>query len=42
VSDRNYRIVFETDENGIVNRLRSGELPEVIWLKAAFKRELFT
>jgi hypothetical protein len=29
VSDRHYRIVFETDENDVVTRLRSGKLPEV-------------
>ncbi|MBD2058000.1 hypothetical protein H6F88_18590 [Oculatella sp. FACHB-28] len=36
VSDRNYRIVFETDENDIVTRLRSGKLPEVTWVETCF------
>jgi hypothetical protein len=33
---RNYGIVFETDENGIVTRLRSGRLPEVTWVETCF------
>jgi len=28
-SERNYRVIFETDENGVVKRFRSGKLPEV-------------
>jgi hypothetical protein len=36
VSDRNYRIVFETDENDVVTRLRSGKLPEVTWVETCF------
>jgi hypothetical protein len=36
VSDRHYRIVFETDENDVVTRLRSGKLPEVTWVETCF------
>jgi hypothetical protein len=32
-SDRNYRIVFETDAAGRVLQLRSGKLPEVMWVE---------
>lgn len=31
--DRNYRIVFETDAAGRVLQLRSGRLPEVMWVE---------
>ncbi|NEQ26497.1 MAG: hypothetical protein F6K28_47205 [Microcoleus sp. SIO2G3] len=32
-SNRNYRIVFETDENGVVTQFRAGKLSEVIWVE---------
>lgn len=35
-SIRNYRIVFETDANGVVTRFRSGKLPEVTWTEGCF------
>lgn len=31
--DRNYRIVFETDVAGRVLQLRSGKMPEVMWVE---------
>ena len=35
-SDRNYSIVFETNEKDIVTRFRSGKLPEVTWVEGCF------
>lgn len=32
-SERNYRVIFETDENGVVKRFRSGKLPEVAYVE---------
>jgi pyruvate/2-oxoglutarate dehydrogenase complex dihydrolipoamide acyltransferase (E2) component len=32
-SDRNYRIVFETDRAGRVTQFRAGKLPEVMWVE---------
>ncbi|MBD2092716.1 hypothetical protein H6F67_22965 [Microcoleus sp. FACHB-1515] len=32
-ADRNYRLVFETDENGVVTQFRSGKLSEVTWVE---------
>jgi hypothetical protein len=29
----NYRLVFETDANGIVTECRAGRLPEVLWIE---------
>lgn len=31
--DKNFRVIFETDENGIVTSYRSGRLPEVGWIE---------
>ncbi|MBW4617282.1 MAG: hypothetical protein KME21_29475 [Desmonostoc vinosum HA7617-LM4] len=36
VSDRKYSIVFETNENDVVTRFRSGKLPEVTWVEGCF------
>lgn len=33
ISDSNYRIVFETDANGIVTQFRAGKLPEVEYVE---------
>lgn len=35
-AERNYRLVFETDVNGVVTRFRSGKLPEVTWVEGCF------
>ncbi|NEQ27196.1 MAG: hypothetical protein F6K28_50960 [Microcoleus sp. SIO2G3] len=35
-SNSNYRIVFETDENGVVTEFRSGRLPEVNRVEGCF------
>ena len=32
-ADRNYRLVFETNENGVVTMFRSGKLSEVTWVE---------
>jgi len=32
-ADKNFRVIFETDENGIVTSFRSGRLPEVGWIE---------
>ncbi len=32
-ADRDYRLVFETDENGVVTMFRSGKLSEVTWVE---------
>lgn len=32
-ADRNYRLVFETNENGVVTQFRSGKLSEVTWVE---------
>lgn len=32
-ADKNFRVIFETDENGIVTSYRSGRLPEVGWIE---------
>ena len=31
--DKNFRVIFETNENGIVTSYRSGRLPEVGWIE---------
>ena len=31
--DKNFRVIFETDENGIVTSYRAGRLPEVGWIE---------
>ncbi|MDY6784859.1 MAG: hypothetical protein SW833_20340 [Cyanobacteriota bacterium] len=31
--ERNYRVIFETDENGVVTRFRTGKLPEVEYIE---------
>ncbi|MGI9647097.1 MAG: hypothetical protein ACR2OI_01115 [Acidimicrobiia bacterium] len=35
-ADKNSRVIFETDENGIVTSYRSGRLPEVGWIEGCF------
>ena len=32
-ADKNFRVIFETDANGIVTSYRSGRLPEVGWIE---------
>ena len=32
-SNQNYRVLFETNEKGIVTQMRSGKLPEVNWIE---------
>jgi len=32
-TDKNFRVIFETDANGIVTSYRSGRLPEVGWIE---------
>ena len=32
-ADKNFRVIFETDENGIVTSYRAGRLPEVGWIE---------
>lgn len=33
LADRNYRLVFETNEKGVVTQFRSGKLSEVTWVE---------
>lgn len=35
-TDKNSRVIFETDANGIVTSYRSGLLPEVAWIETCF------
>jgi hypothetical protein len=35
-ADKNSRVIFETNENGIVTSYRSGRLPEVGWIEGCF------